>query len=545
MVGHHSDAGIMSIQTMYDVLVIGGGITGAAAARDAALRGLSVALLEKGDFAGGTSSRSTKMLHGGLRYLEHFDFMLVREALHEREIMKNLAPHQVERVRFLLPVYKGDRFCPFKLKLGMVLYDRLRPRGAEEHYKVLNPGEALEKEKYLKPDGLLGAAWYYEYNMLSPERFVLSMIQSAERQGAHVANYRRVIGVLREGEKVVGVQSEDVFSGKKEELFARVIINTAGPWVDEVLGLAARDIPRRVRTTKGIHLFVPKISDHAVMFAANRDGRLIFGIPWQNYTNIGSTDTDFTGNPDEIHAEKEEVDYLLAELKNVLKHPGIDRSNILFTYAGVRPLAFEEGKSESEVSRKHIIYPGDNDKEGGILSVTGGKLTIARLMGEQLIDIACKRLGRRERSTTKENPLPGGAFGSDVSVPEFTERAIKKYTEQYPVSGESVRQLIISYGTEIDTVLEFAAAIPDGFSLIRSDSPEIRAQVAYAVRYERAKTLLDVVLRRTNIAVGPALRIEALENIADILARELHWDADKRKQEMELYLRDRESREQY
>src|SRR5512136_358029 len=380
----------------FDLVVIGGGMAGAGIARDAALRGYRALLLERKDFAFGTTSRSSKLIHGGLRYLELLDVRLVRESLRERERLARLAPHLVRPLPFLVPVYRGAKRGMFMIRIGMKLYDLLTPGKRTEHYRTITRNETMRLERYLEPRDLLGSGYYFDDLLLLPERLCLENVLSAQRWGATVYNYAEVTGIrdiapsaerraptTANGNWEVAVRG--ALNGAQARVTARVVVNATGPWADQVRRLAGVDGGRRcVRTTKGIHLLLPRITDHAVYIAAKRDDRMFFVIPWQQFTLVGTTDTDFKGDLDRLAATREEVQYLLHETQRVFPSAGMREEDICYTYSGVRPLSFEEGKSASAVSRAHKVIP--EGESGTFLSITGTKLTCFRSLAEEAVD---------------------------------------------------------------------------------------------------------------------------------------------------------------
>ena len=355
-----------------DAVVIGGGMAGAGVARDLALRGASVALFEKGDFASGTSSKSSKLIHGGLRYLELGDFKLVRESLREKKTLERLAPHLVRPLPFLVPVYRGAS------------------RG-------LGPEHAMEPN--VQAEDLRGAGYSFDDLLLFPERLCLENVLSAARHGARVLNYCQVEAFIPGARGLDGVQVRDLLSGQVQAVKARTIVNCAGPWVDRLRALAgvAERTPRLLRTTKGIHCLLPRMTDRAV-YLPTHDERMIFVIPWHGFSLVGTTDTDFDGDPDRLWATREEVTYLLDEVAKVLPDTRVAFENVAYTYAGVRPLSFEPGRSASAVSREHRVIP--EGPEGRFLSVTGTKLTCFRSLAEDVGDRVMRALGRKGASRT-------------------------------------------------------------------------------------------------------------------------------------------------
>src|SRR5437867_3043563 len=337
----------------YDVVVIGGGIAGAGAARDLALRGLSVAIVETADFASGTTSRSSKLIHGGLRYLELYDFGLVRESLRERETLRNLAPHVVRALPFVVPIYRESSRGLIKVRIGLKLYDWLTPGRNRERYRVLRPVDALALEPAIRAEGLRGAGYYFDDLLVFPERFCLENVLSACRHGAHAFNYAEVEELVRDAGGVpVGVRVRDLLTDRVATLGAQVIVNATGPWVDRMRERVAvwergRHI---VRTTKGIHCLLPRFNERAI-YHATSDDRLIFVIPWREFSLVGTTDTDFDGDLERVHATGDEVAYLLDEVRKAVSDPRVAPDKVAYTYAGVRPLSFEEGTRPSDVSR--------------------------------------------------------------------------------------------------------------------------------------------------------------------------------------------------
>ena len=375
-----------------DLLVIGGGIVGAGIARDAALRGLSVALVEQDDLASGTSSRPTRLIHGGLRYLELFDFGLVRSDMRERETLLRIAPHLVFPLAFLLPLYRPSPFYRLKLRLGMFLYDLLSLDKSLPKRKRLGRAGALAAEPNLDPDGLAGAWRFYDAQVPFVERLVIENALDAAAHGALILNHARATGYLREGLRVAGAVVEDRIGGASLDVRARVTVNATGPWLDETLAPLRPGARPVLRRTKGTHLVVPRATEQAHVLFAKRDGRLFFVLPWNGYTMVGTTDTDYAGDPGTAEASREDVEYLRTEASRAFPHAPFDR--IHFTWAGVRALVREEGVSAGEVSRKHKLYDHRRrDGIDGVLSVIGGKITAYRAIAEEVTDLVARRLG--------------------------------------------------------------------------------------------------------------------------------------------------------
>ena len=434
-----------------DAVVIGGGMAGAGVARDLALRGASVALFEKGDFASGTSSKSSKLIHGGLRYLELGDFKLVRESLREKKTLERLAPHLVRPLPFLVPIYRGAPRGLITVRIGMWLYDLLTPGKTTERYRVLRPVDTLTMEPSVRAEDLRGAGYYFDDLLLYPERLCLENVLSAARHGARAFNYCEVEEFVHGRRGIEGVKVRDLLSGQVQLVRATTIVNCAGPWVDRVRAMAkvADRSPRVVRTTKGIHCLLPRMTDRAVYLSA-RDERMIFVIPWREFSLVGTTDTDFEGDPDRLWATREEVTYLLEEVAKVLPDKRATFDNVSYTYAGVRPLSFEPGASASKVSRDHKVIPEGPD--GRFFSVTGTKLTCFRSLAEEVGDRVMRALGRRVPSRTAELTLDG----LDDEVGKIEARAWMDVSEEMTATGlsrETLEILVETYGRGFTRVL--------------------------------------------------------------------------------------------
>ncbi|HJV55379.1 MAG TPA: glycerol-3-phosphate dehydrogenase/oxidase [Methylomirabilota bacterium] len=516
-----------------DAVVIGGGMAGAGVARDLALRGASVALFEKGDFASGTSSKSSKLIHGGLRYLELGDFKLVRESLREKKTLERLAPHLVRPLPFLVPIYRGAARGLITVRIGMWLYDLLTPGKTTERYRVLRPVEALAMEPSVRAEDLRGAGYYFDDLLLYPERLCLENVLSAARHGARAFNYCEVEEFVSGRRGIEGVKVRDLLSGQVQLVRATAIVNCAGPWVDRLRAMAkvADRSPRVVRTTKGIHCLLPRMTDRAV-YLSTRDERMIFVIPWREFSLVGTTDTDFEGDPDRLWATREEVTYLLEEVAKVLPDKRATFDNVSYTYAGVRPLSFEPGASASRVSREHKVIPEGPD--GRFLSVTGTKLTCFRSLAEDVGDRVMRLLGRGEPPRTARLTLDG----ADEEVGKIEARVWMDVSEEMAATGLSrgtLRTLVETYGRAYPRVLELGRKLPDGFERLCPSNPEIVAQLHHAVREELAVSLQDVLLRRTGIGQSRCQGLDCAEPIAARMAELGGWSRRRLDAELEAY----------
>jgi glycerol-3-phosphate dehydrogenase len=522
---------------MFDAVIVGGGMAGAGVARELALRGLSCALVEKGDFASGTTSRSSKLIHGGLRYLELFDFALVRESLRERETLARLAPQLVRPLPFLVPVYRTGPRKLVTVRIGLRLYDWLTPGKRTEGYRTLTPDDALALEPTLRPDDLVGAGYYFDDLLLSPERLCLENVLSARRAGAQALNYAQVEELRPRPGEGWTARVRDLVTGDVATVTGRVLINAAGPWVDRLRELAGiqEQGPRLLRTTKGAHLVLPRLTDRAV-YLSTRDDRMVFVIPWRDFSLVGTTDTDSDENPDRVRATPEDVAYLLAEARRVLDDARLAEANVVYTYAGIRPLTAGDGggstKRASAVSRQHrVTAEGPDDR---FLSITGTKLTCFRSLAQRVGDQVARRLGKGGPSRTARLALDG----SDEETGGLEARAMLDVTEAVRASGlepGQVATLVATYGRRAGAVLDLARRRPGGTDRLCKSAPEIAAQLHWAVEGELAVSLQDVLLRRTGIGTGPCLGLDCAAAVAQRMGALVGWSPRRVEAEVDAY----------
>jgi glycerol-3-phosphate dehydrogenase len=517
----------------YDVVIIGGGMAGAGCARDLALRGVSVALVEKGDFASGTTAYSSKLIHGGLRYLELLDFGLVRESLRERETLGRLAPHLVRPLPFLVPIFRDSSRRLVKVRLGLALYDCLTPGRNRERYRVLRPVDALSLEPAIRAQDLRGAGYYFDDLLVFPERLCLENVLSAGRHGVRAFNYAQVEAILRDATgAVAGVSVRDLLTDRAVRLGARIVVNATGPWVDELraLGGVADRGPRVLRRTKGIHCLLPRLTERAI-YHSTSDDRMIFVIPWRDFSLVGTTDTDFEGDPDRLAATRDEVHYLLGEVRKALPDPRVTPEQVVYTYAGVRPLSWEEGKRESDVSRAHTIVV----EEGGrFLSITGTKLTCFRSLAARLGDRVVRTLGRGAASRTERLTLDG----LDEEAGRVEARAWLDVGPELAASGlarETLETLVTLYGRAYPRVIDLAGKVPGGAERLCPSNPDIVAQLHLAVQEEMAVSLQDFLLRRTGIGTSRCQGADCAEAIGRRMGDLLGWTPRRLAAELEAY----------
>ncbi len=519
--------------TQFDLVIIGGGIIGAGIARDATMRGLRVALFEKYDYASGTSSRSTRLIHGGLRYLEMFDFGLVRMDLKEREQLLHIAPHLVRPLAFLVPMYRRSLFYRTKLRIGMWLYDWLSFDKSLPNHKFFSKEETLRREPGLKADGLQGASLYYDGQVALAERLTLENILAARQKGAQCFNYVNVEELLRKNGKVTGVKIRDELSGESREVQSRLVINASGAWLDGVEQKLTGQASRKVRRTKGIHFAAPAAVNNAVVLFAEEDDRLFFVIPWLGYAWVGTTDTDFESELESVRADRDDVEYLLESVRKVF--PKADWDTIYYTNAGVRALVRQNRKGnvdESAVSRKHALV--DHATQGdapGLVSVVGGKITAYRGIAEEAVDLAAKKLGLTAESTTGKEVLPGGATGKlEDYMARFQVQAAK-----LGISEIQATNLVNLYGSRAEQVLALVKADPSLAAPIHPAYPDLRAELPFAVEQEQCHTLRDFMMRRTALYFSPDQGRQAAALVSTELATRLGWSDTRQQQEEAAY----------
>ncbi len=500
----------------FDLLVIGGGINGAGIARDAAMRGLRVALIEKGDFASGTSSKSSKLIHGGIRYLQMGDFRLVRTACRERDLLRRrLAPHLVQPLPFLFPVYEGDPVGLVALTAGMWLYDLLAAFRNIRRHRMLSKRRILAAEPHLRSAGLHGAAFYYDC-ITDDARLTLETVLAAEAEGALATNYVELRSFIKKDGRIAGATVGNQLTGDEFVIHARTLVNATGPWADHVRRIDDPTVRPCLRLTKGVHLIVPRQrvgNNNAVVMHSPRDKRVLFVIPWGAHTIIGTTDTDFSGSPDSASADDADIDYLLETANWFFPTARLDHADVVSTYAGVRSLvAAADVDSPSAVSREEQIF----ESATGLITLAGGKLTTYRSVAEETVDLVLARLGdtvsttpTRRGSPTKAKPLPGG-WPTD---PESNSRELTARNGS-GLTPDQIAHLARRYGSRTEAVVSLARSDDDLKESIISGLPDIWAEAVFAAREEMARLPDDILLRRTNVALkAPKESAQLLEKI--------------------------------
>lgn len=450
----------------FDAVVIGGGIIGCGIARDAALRGLRVALVEQRDFGSGTTAASTRIVHGGLRYLEMLDFRLVRMDLRERETLLRIAPHLVSPLEFVIPFFTGSSVSRLKIRAGLTLYDALRADTSLPSHRMLNASDARALDRALDRDDVRGAATYFDARVDLPERLALENALDAERHGAVLLNYCEALSTITAAGGACGVHARDVLTGEIADLRGLVVVNATGAWMKY-----------GIRKTKGVHIVCPPITERALVIASSVDRRLMFAIPRAGQTWIGTTDTDYEGNPAGAHATRADVEYVLASVSHVFPRLGLE--DILFTTAGVRALVMQAGSAPS-VSRMHKVV--QDTPEPGVVSVLGGKITGYRAIAEDVTDVVCRRLGKAAACATARAPLPAPA-----------------------------------------------------------PHPDICAHAAFAAQHEHTVHLSDFIRRRTTLGASADQGWAVAPPIAAVMGEQLGWTPARTSSEIEAYRQEIES----
>jgi glycerol-3-phosphate dehydrogenase len=477
---------------IFDLLIVGGGITGAGVALDASLRGFRVALIDKGDFASGTSSVSSKLIHGGLRYLEHGGFHLVYEALHERGLLLQNAPHLVRPLRFILPFYKGGRLAPWKWRLGLTLYDLLAGRDNIRRSRPLRAAAVCREFSELRGSGLEGGAEFFDAQM-DDSRLCIEVLKTAGSQGAVLANYVEATAFeLRQGE-LSGIHVHDHVDKRDFLIRARQVLNATGPWVDSVCRLAGETGGPKLQPTKGVHIIVPaRIRQAAFLLLHPQDGRVLFVIPWMGKTLIGTTDSFTQEGPDQLSVQPDEIAYLL-EAHNHYLSPPLKAEDVLGSFVGLRPLIRSVFGQPSSLSREFHLF----ESASGLLSAAGGKYTTYRRMAEEITDVVARRLGKPRRCRSQYFLLDGASRGP------WQEFACSEsgFLERLGLSAESARHLMNRYGRRARDVAEYLKKDRALAEPIVSGEPDLRVEIPYQREHEMALFPDDHLLRRMRLGM--------------------------------------------
>ncbi|MDR1512852.1 MAG: glycerol-3-phosphate dehydrogenase/oxidase [Propionibacteriaceae bacterium] len=514
----------------FDLIVVGGGVTGAACARDAALRGLKVLLLEKDDFAAGTSSRSSKMIHGGLRYLETYQFKLVREGVKERELALRLAPHLTTVAPHLYLVYDGDPYGLGQLNFALSFYDVFSGQWRRRRHRMLSPAKVLAREPHLNPKGLRGAGLYFDV-LTDDARFTLDVVKGAVEAGAVALNHVLVTGLVRSGDKVTAVSATDQLDQKTYQFHAKAVVNATGPWTGRLVAQEHGAEAAPLRPSKGVHVVFDKADfplDTVVFLRSPTDRRVTWPAPSleDDRVYVGTTDTDYDGDPDQVEPTEQDIQYLLDVANHTIPDARLDASHIVGSWAGLRPLVAPSapGTTTGLTSREHKVEVGP----GGMVTVSGGKLTSQRVMGQHVVDTVVARLGLQTRPYSADRaPISGGR-------PEAWAAARAEL--ESTAAPEPVRQRWLRYyGSAATALVALWLAGPENRVEI-GPRHVTAAEVRYNVAHEGCRTLDDLMVRRTSLFFWDrAGGLDHIEALADLMADLLGWDRDRRRQEIADY----------
>lgn len=523
-------------QKHYDIIIIGGGISGVSVAYEAATRGLKVALFEKGDFGEATSAATSKLIHGGLRYLKNLEFGLVRESLTERKTLENIAPNLVYPLPFMVPTYKNLKGNKFSLFLGMILYDLLSLDKAFTwdktkklpFHRTISRRKTQQLEPCVNGKNLNGSSIYYDCQNINPERLTLGILKSAVAYGAEVANYAKVSDFIRKDKQIGGVKLIDELTGKTHEYSSDLVINCSGPWTDIVLNKAAEnDNLHHIKRSEGIHLITKKLCFNHAVLIMTKEGKHVMLIPWRNHSLIGTTDKEYKGQPDDYKVSKQSIQELLNEFNANYGTEEIKYEDIKFAYGGLRPLVDNQAEASYQSSRKYEIYDNANDGLNGLLTVEGGKYTTSRKLADNVIKKVARKLNRNlSKSITNKTYL----VDSDITN---MESFIRQLVLRYPMFSEATINYVgRNYGLQCHTIFRLAM-YDKPLGQVLTEDGEILAEVVYVIKKELAFTLDDIFFRRTGIGTLGYPGDETFNAVVEIAKEYLNWDEEKTSFEIE------------
>ncbi|MGG1678911.1 glycerol-3-phosphate dehydrogenase/oxidase [Neobacillus sp. NRS-1170] len=514
----------------FDVLIIGGGITGAGVAFDAAVRGMSTALVEMQDFAAGTSSRSTKLVHGGLRYLKQLEVKMVAEVGKERAILFENGPHVTTPEWMLLPMHKGGSFGKFSTSIGLWVYDFLAGVKNSERRTMLSLEETLAKEPLVKKDGLIGGGYYVEYRT-DDARLTIEVMKAAVEKGAIALNYTKVIKLIYKNGRVVGILVEDQLTGEQYEVHAKKIVNAAGPWVDTIREMDKSKKGKTLQLSKGVHLVIDqsRFPLKQAIYFDTQDGRMVFAIPRDKKTYVGTTDTFYNEDAVNPNMTVSDRNYIISAINYMFPDVQITEKDIESSWAGVRPLIYEEGKDPSEISRKDEIW----ESHSGLITIAGGKLTGYRKMAESIVDLLVEKFQFEENrsfplSQTKNLPISGGNVGGSKKFAAFVTNQINKGVEA-GLTHKEAEQLAKMYGSNINSVYQLLKKNKE--DLVKYKLPiDLFAKLVYAIEGEMAATPLDFFNRRTSAILFNIRLVEMWKNqVIEYMADKFSWTEELKK----------------
>jgi glycerol-3-phosphate dehydrogenase len=519
----------------FDLIIIGGGITGAAVAYAASSRGLKVALFEKKDYGGATSAATSKLIHGGLRYLANMEFKLVRESLHERRILGNIAPNFVYPLPFMFPNYIRWKGNMWKMMAGMFLYDMLsydkkftwdKSKRLPNH-KTFSYRTTLQKEPNVISEKLRNSTVFYDYQSIFPERMTLAFIRSAVEYGAKVSNYTAVEDFRYDKKgKITGVVVRDLLTTEAKTVLAPLTVNCGGTWADIILNLASKKIDsnHKVKRSEGIHIVTEKIAgDHVISLQKKEGGHLMI-MPWRGHSLIGTTDKEYHGSPDGYKVSKQSLDEVIEGVNNNYGKK-IQYSDIKHAYGGLRPLIDDQSEDSYKSSRKYEVFDNAEDGIQGLITVEGGKYTTSRNLAYHVMNLVKKKLGKQLKSSFSYKLYLSGCEIKDLN--EFMRKQHLQYDDMF--GAETVDLVSKYYGTHNHRVFQAAEDNPELAQIVSHDG-EILAEVEYAIRYESAKTIKDILLRRTGIGTLGRPEEDILQKVMNLAAKMLNW-SDERMQD--------------
>ncbi|MCU0377865.1 MAG: glycerol-3-phosphate dehydrogenase/oxidase [Bacteroidales bacterium] len=512
----------------FDLVIIGGGITGAAVAYIAAARGLKVALFEKKDYGGATSAATSKLIHGGLRYLANGELKLVRESLRERRILGNIAPNFVYPLPFVFPNYKKWGGNIWKMMVGMYLYDMLsydkkdtwdRSKKLQNH-RLISHRKTVRLEPNLRQEKLRNAFYFFDYQSIFPERLTLAFIKSAAEYGARVSNYTPVEGFIFDAKsRITGVKVRDIFTGKTMSVKADLVINCGGTWADKILGMASeKDLQvHKIKRSEGIHIITKRIAGNHVVSIQRDDGGHMMIMPWRDHSLIGTTDKEYMGDPDDYHVSRESVnDVIEAVNRNFGRKISIE--DVTHAYGGLRPLIDDQTKGTYQTSRKYEVYDNAVDGIEGMITVEGGKYTTSRGLAQEVLKLISVKLKRTLSDYVSDN-----LYLSGCEIRDMKQFMIRQHLNYIDFDRKTIEYVSRNYGTDSKVVFQIARDDKQLAGVISHDG-EILAEVVYAIKYESARTLQDIMLRRTGTGTLGNPGMEIIGKIASLAAELLNWD---------------------
>ena len=521
----------------FDVIVIGGGIHGCGIARELALRGFSTLLVERSDFGAETTSASTRLIHGGLRYLETAEIGLVHEALREREALLRNAPHLVRSVELTIPVYRSSSRGKLAVRTGMIGYDLLSLRKSAPRHRMLSRRQGIALLPGIVSEGLLGVAVYHDAHAPHAERLCIENVIDARRHGAVVMNHVKASAFSVVDEKLESVQLTDVRTGAVGEVRARVVVSAAGPWAGDLAALAGLGGSGWLSARKGSHVVVPNIKgvpESLLHFESTVDGRALVIVPWLGMYVIGSTEVPLEGDPADARIGRDETKYMIDSVNGVLPEAKLTLDDVCFTYSGVRPLAFDPRGGSVKTSRRHRIIDHGSVRSGtrrveGLLTLVGGKLTTYRATSSEVAERICRKLGRRKRKVdTARLPLPGGDTGIIDTIPEW-------FPQWHSMPREVTSRLMGMYGSRVSSLSDLINGDAALAEPIGGPTGPLKAEVVHGFESEMAQTLVDLLVRRMMTAWTPSLGLDRVEEYAEVARQLMGWSKQRAADEVEGY----------